>query len=648
MAQPPTTGRSLASARVNSLLSARLFVSPQVVKDRIYFVSNLSGHLSLYAMDRGGGVPEPMIPPDVVLHNPHLMVGYPYAVFPKLGKIVLMLDDHGDENYQPKLVPADGGFPEPVFAEAFADHRVHLLDVDLKRNIAYFNAESRKEPMIRAFQANLATGAVTKMGESKWGAFVDAKNEAHTKATIVDGYTAGDNVVYFWDKKRGGRELLYGKPLEARKPGEAVKPNGIHSGQFVSGDRGLLFVTHEFEDTGGLGFLEVGRPQKATAVPISGVRHRGAGELTMLSHLKGSRFLVGYNIDGCSWVYEGEFDAPKKRMALKAVLVGTGELANGVLESIRYEEATDRFALSFSTATSPTQIFTIEGRPRRAIRQMTERVLGIPKGWLSSGEDASFTSFDGTRTSARLYLPPKDLGFTGPRPLVYYVHGGPQGQERPDFAWFSMPLIQILAMTGFAVFVPNVRGSTGYGMSYMKQIDRDWGGKDRLDHAHAMTKVLPKDKRIDVTRASVVGRSYGGYMTLILAGQHPGLWSAAVDMFGPYDLVTFSERIPETWKPYFAIALGDPKDPKDREFLLERSPRTHIENLEAPMLVIQGKNDPRVVEAESRDLVEHLRKVGKDIEYLMFPDEGHDVLTFENRVRCYTEITEFFRKHLKP
>jgi len=209
-----------------------------------------------------------------------------------------------------------------------------------------------------------------------------------------------------------------------------------------------------------------------------------------------------------------------------------------------------------------------------------------------------------------------------------------------------MPLIQFLILNGFAVFVPNVRGSTGYGMSFMKQVDRDWGGKDRLDHVHAMTQVLPKDDRIDVSRTAVVGRSYGGYMTLTLVGRHPELWRAGCDMFGPYDLVTFMDRIPETWKPYFAIAVGDPV--KDKDFLLERSPRTHIENLECPLLVIQGKNDPRVVEQESRDLVEHLRKLGKDLGYLMFPDEGHDVLTFENRVKCYTEITEFFRKHLKP
>jgi dipeptidyl aminopeptidase/acylaminoacyl peptidase len=231
---------------------------------------------------------------------------------------------------------------------------------------------------------------------------------------------------------------------------------------------------------------------------------------------------------------------------------------------------------------------------------------------------------------------------------VYYIHGGPQGQERPDFAWFSMPLIQFLTLRGFAVFVPNVRGSTGYGLEYARQVDHDWGGQDRLDHVHAMTKILPKDKRLDVKRAALVGRSYGGYMTLTLAGRHPDLWSAACDMFGPYDLITFCERIPETWKPYFKIEVGDPATPEGRAFMTERSPKTYLDHLSCPMLVIQGRNDPRVVAKESEELVADLKKKGKDIELLVFEDEGHDVLKHANRVACYNGITDFFAKYLKP
>jgi dipeptidyl aminopeptidase/acylaminoacyl peptidase len=117
-------------------------------------------------------------------------------------------------------------------------------------------------------------------------------------------------------------------------------------------------------------------------------------------------------------------------------------------------------------------------------------------------------------------------------------------------------------------------------------------------------------------------------------------------MFGPYNLITGIERAPETWKPFFYRILGHPE--KDREFLLERSPYTYIDQVSCPLLVIQGANDPRVIEQESRDLVEDLRAKGKEVDYLVFENEGHDVLKFENRVRCYNAIIDFFKKHLQP
>ncbi len=616
---------------IESLLSARLFLSPQLAEDRLYFISNLNGRLSLYAMDFGGSIPEPLLPPNIALQNPHLMDGYAFYVFPKLKKILVMLDHDGDENYQPMVIPIAGGYPEPAFGDAFANCRVHCAYVD---GLVYFNAESRSEQKAVAWQADLAplgagqaTGRLVKLGESKWGCEVAGVSADHTKVILTDNYTSGDTVLYLWEKGRGERKLLFGTPLESRTEQPARLP-AIGACHFTG--RGLLFTTALFEDTYGLAYMESGNPQP---VKITGIKHKGAGELVGCRHLVKNRYLLEYNIDGCSWLYVGEF--ADRTMKLRRLFNGPG-----VLDSVSHDKQSDTFALSFSTATLPTQIYTIKNG--KIAQHTRERVLGIPDDAFAAGEDASFTSFDGTRISARLYVPKKG----GPWPVVYYVHGGPQSQERPNFAWFSMPLIQFLTMNGFAVFVPNARGSSGYGLIYMKQVDRDWGGKDRLDHVHAMTVVLPNDKRLDVKRAAVVGRSYGGYMTLTLASRHPELWSAAVDMFGPYDLTTFSERIPETWKPYFELTIGHPV--KDREFLLERSPHRYIENIQCPLLVIQGKNDPRVIERESRDVVEQLRVAGKSVEYLVFEDEGHDVLKYDNRVRCYNAIAEFFRANLKP
>jgi pimeloyl-ACP methyl ester carboxylesterase len=632
---------------LESLLAARLFLSPQLLGNRLFFLSNLGqgGHLSLYAMDVGGSVPEPLLPARIALPNPELAEGEVFVVFPKLDKILLMLDQDGDENYQPMLIPLEGGIAEPVFGAAFDGYRVRCLDYDPERNLAYLNAESSTEQLYVSFQANLETGELKKLGQHAWGSYVDGVNTDHSRVIMKDVYAQGDSALYEWQAGWPVRRLLYGVPLEERTAGQDVPLNSMNHIFFTSGDQGLLFITSLFVDSYGLGYLNLSNPSSVEQVSITGIEHSGMGELVNLEQLYDTRYLVEYNIDGCTWLYEGTFDEASLVMKLERLLCGWGKLANGTLQACSYEKATDRFALSFSTATSPSQIYTIEGDERHIVRQHTsERVLGLPEQWLSPGEDASFTSFDGLRISARLYLPAPVLGFEGPRPLVYYIHGGPQGQERPDFTWFSMPLIQFLTLNGFAVFVPNVRGSTGYGLSYTKWVDHDFGGNDRLDHVYAMTEVLPQDKRLDVSRAGVVGRSYGGYMTLTLAARHPELWRASVDMFGPYDLITFSLRIPESWKPYFELVIGHPE--RDREFLLERSPRTYMQQISCPLLVIQGKNDPRVTPRESRDVVEQLQAAGKQVDYLVFEDEGHDVLTYENRVTCYTAITEFFKTNL--
>lgn len=633
--------------RIESLLSARMFVSPQVVGTRLYFLSNLSGHLSLYAMDYGGSVPEPLIPPHIALQNPHLIDGNSFYVFPSLGKILLMVDKDGDENYQPSFVPIEGGYPEPIFRERLGNCRVHLGECDPENNVAFFAAEPRDSDVQVSFRAHLGSGELVQLGASVYGCYPSAHTPDYSRVILTDGYTQGDVVLYEGVAGKEGRRLVFGDPMEERVTGQVVKLSGINSVHYLDNPAELLVNCAIFSDSFGPALLDTGSKRDPVEVKITGLKHSGAGELEEIVHLRDHRFILVYNIDGCTWMYEASFDRAALVLQVDTVVLGASEpLTKGMVFSYSYDKTGDRYAVSYSTAISPTQIYTIEGQARgKVVLHTREKVLGIEPEFLSPGEDASFVSFDGTRISARLYLPSARLGYHGKRPVVYYIHGGPQGQERPDFAWFSMPLIQYLTLNGFAVFVPNVRGSTGYGLSYTKQVDRDWGGKDRLDHVLALT-VLAKDERVDVSRAGVVGRSYGGYMTLTLAGRHPALWSAAVDMFGPFDLLTFSDRIPITWKPYFKIALGDPETEKD--FLLERSPKTYIGEIGCPLLVIQGKNDPRVVEKESHDLVDHLRSLGKTVDYLVFENEGHDVLKYDNRVRCYESIKGFFETHLHP
>ena len=637
-----TADRGLRPRRIEALLSARLFVEPQLARDLVYFVSNLSGQLSLYSMEVEGGVPTPLLPPRIALQNPELIGGQLFHVLPELDRILVMIDNDGDENYEPSLIPLDGGSPEPLAADQFHGRRSHLIDVDNATATAYFASEAKDEAMFYATRVDLRDGAVEALGQSMYGALPFAWTPDHARVVLSDEYLVGDALWYELDSE-GRRRVLYGTPIEDREEGREYPLPGLRSPYGTMSGNGLLLAASVFDDAGTPAYLDLGRPGELEQVRVDGLVHSGVGELERIQRLDGDRYALHYNVDGCSWAYDAHFDESSRALTVSEVLVGRDALAGGVLHGLDFDAGAERFAMAFCTATNPTQLYVRE-RAAEPSRKTRERALGLAPGLLAAGEDASFESHDGLRVSARLYLPSDELGYEGPRPLVYYVHGGPQGQERPNFAWFSMPLIQILTLEGFAVFVPNVRGSTGYGLAYTKRVDRDWGGEDRLDHVFAMTDVLPNDERVDVSRAGVVGRSYGGYMTLTLAARHPDLWRAAVDMFGPYDLLTFIDRIPETWKPYFALAVGDPA--RDRDFLVERSPKTYMETIACPLLVIQGQNDPRVVERESRDVVEDLRALGRDVDYLVFEDEGHDVLKLPNRVRCYDAIVDFFSNHL--
>ena len=176
------------------------------------------------------------------------------------------------------------------------------------------------------------------------------------------------------------------------------------------------------------------------------------------------------------------------------------------------------------------------------------------------------------------------------------IHGGPEAQERVEYSAFY----QYLLARGIGVLAPNIRGSTGYGVAYQKLIHRDWGGAELRD-IEAAAQYLGALPWVSEQRIGVYGGSFGGFATLSAVTRLPDYWTAAVDIVGPSDLITFVRSVPPTWRRMMSVWVGDPET--DAEFLRERSPITHVENVRAPLLVLQGANDPRVVKAESDQMV---------------------------------------------
>jgi dipeptidyl aminopeptidase/acylaminoacyl peptidase len=263
------------------------------------------------------------------------------------------------------------------------------------------------------------------------------------------------------------------------------------------------------------------------------------------------------------------------------------------------------------------------------------RILGVEDAELSSAETIKYPSFDGLEVEALIFPanPATENGYT-----VIWPHGGPQAAERRAYRAF----FQFLTYCGYQVFAPNFRGSTGYGAEFVKMVEGDWGHGPRLDMVEGVEWLL-QSGRATRDKLFLVGGSYGGYMTLLLHGRHADYFQACVDIFGPCNLFTFLESVPDHWKPSMKQWLGDPIEDKER--LTQDSPITYLSGMTKPMLVIQGANDPRVVKAESDQIVEALRAQGTDVEYIVFDDEGHGFSKKENEIEAYGKIVAFLDQH---
>ena len=253
----------------------------------------------------------------------------------------------------------------------------------------------------------------------------------------------------------------------------------------------------------------------------------------------------------------------------------------------------------------------------------------------------TFKSRDGLDINGYLTLPvgleSRDL------PVVVIPHGGPSGRD----TWGFDPEAQFLANRGAAVLQVNFRGSTGYGKAFWEAGFKQWGKGMQNDITDGVLWLIERGIA-DSKRVGIYGGSYGGYAALAGAAFTPDLYACAVSYVGPSNIFTLLASIPPYWEPLRDMEyemIGDPV--KDKDLIEEVSPVFHADRIKIPLLVAQGANDPRVKKAESDQIVEAVKKAGKDVVYIVKDDEGHGFHNEENRFDFYRAMEEFFRKHLK-
>ena len=309
----------------------------------------------------------------------------------------------------------------------------------------------------------------------------------------------------------------------------------------------------------------------------------------------------------------------------------------GVCEDLVLSADGTRAAFARISATEPWQVWTLDIATGDACVALTT-TFGVPGAELVEPELIRIPAADGD-IPCFVYRP---RGARGPVPAVLYPHGGPEGQSRPAFSAHLMHLAA-LVHNGMALVVPNIHGSTGYGRAWQAAIHKDWGGIDLRD-LRAVSDWMTKQPDFDQERLAVYGGSYGGFAALTCVTRIPELWRCAVDVFGVANLITMLENAQPNWRRFLARWIGDAE--RDREKLVERSPITHIDKVRCPMLILQGENDPRVPQEESDQVVERLRALGRRVEYVVYPGEGHGFTKRANAEDAYGRIVKFLRREL--
>jgi dipeptidyl aminopeptidase/acylaminoacyl peptidase len=319
------------------------------------------------------------------------------------------------------------------------------------------------------------------------------------------------------------------------------------------------------------------------------------------------------------------------------------EISDGDIVGVNISESEKYIRLTIGTSKSPNNIY-VYGFETKELKKLTESLNpDIDPNDLVSAEVVRFKSFDGLEIPA-IYYKPLIASEKNKVPALVWVHGGPGGQSRVGY----FALVQYLINHGYAILAVNNRGSSGYGKSFYKMDDLNHGDKDLKDCIWGK-KWLQEQNYIDSNKIGIIGGSYGGYMTMAAMTFTPDEFEVGVNIFGVTNWLRTLKSIPPYWEAFrkaLYAELGDPFT-ADSVRLFNISPLFHAENVKKPILVLQGANDPRVLQVESDEIVEAVKKNNVPVEYIVFPDEGHGFVKKENEIKGYGQILTFLDKYLK-
>ncbi|HEY4554470.1 MAG TPA: S9 family peptidase [Bacillaceae bacterium] len=566
---------------------------------RLIFSSNLNGTFNLWAID---------FPNHFPYQFSELGESCSHIQMDKENRFVLASFDHdGDENYHIYALPYNGGIPQPLITGEKTDKFffAHLTG-DGKR--VYYMTSSGNPQFLNTRMRDLESGKDTLVHEGDKGPTYLTEVSDDEQSQVYLQMFANTNIKGYL---RRGEEWLSLTP----------DPEKVHTVTDVlfADDNTVYFITNYEKEFSYVAKFDISNKEFTPILEL---------EKEDISSIKWDKK------NACLYVLT-EKGVEDKLYRFSPEAEELTALAPPVtsVSKMQIAESGAVYLLGRS-AVDPFNIFRSKDGAKWE-RITSNKVLGVPQDMMVDPEVVTYSSFDGMEIEALLFRakPEFDNGYT-----VFWPHGGPQAAERKEFR----AMFQCVLNKGYSIFAPNFRGSTGYGASFVKMVEGDWGEGPRLDCVAGIEWLI--DQGItNPDKLFLVGGSYGGYMALLLSGRHPEYFKAVIDIFGPSNLFSFIDSVPEHWKPIMDQWLGNPE--RDKERLTKDSPITYLDSMVKPLFVIQGANDPRVVKEESDQIVAALREKGREVEYLVLDDEGHGFSKKENEIKVYQQMLDFLERH---
>lgn len=575
-------------------------------KQKVLMTSNRSGIYNMYTTNAAGG---PLTP--ITKSDSASIFGISY--FPEDDRILFRMDGNGDEIY--KIYMKDG---ETITALTPTEKVRALFRGWSKDGKSFFYGSNERDPrFLDHYQMDLESMNATMVYQVEEGFDFAGMSDDKKYIALVNPINTNDTDLYVYNTET----------QEKSKVNETLSGN---SPEDFSPDGNYLYYT---TDAGGE-FSYVMRYNLET------------GEREKVLERD-------WDINGYSFTSNGKYQTTfinedaKNTLEIKEVATGNSldfpDFENKEITSVSFSRDEEAALLRVGGSHTPTDSYTYNLNTKELSR-LTENLNDeIDNNHLVAAEVIRYPSFDGLEIPA-IYYKPHQASKENPVPGLVWVHGGPGGQSRQGFS----STIQYLVNHGYAVLAVNNRGSSGYGKTFYKMDDQNHGDKDLKD-CIAGKDWLAQQEIIDGERIGIIGGSYGGYMTMAALTYAPEEFDVGVNIFGVTNWLRTLKSIPPWWESFkdaLYTEMGDPNT-ADSIRLRQISPLFHTDKVTKPLMVLQGAQDPRVLQVESDEIVTGVKKNGVPVEYVLFEDEGHGFVKKENQIEAYGKIKLFLDQYLK-